>query len=105
MEEKELVQSELEVKADEINKGRSADVKQSVSVELGLSPLEEIRKLNADTKKNLEIMQKEREKMEKQMADLWLSGRGQAGSKPKEITQEDRDIEAANRILSLLRKK
>jgi len=105
MKEDELTKSDLENTADNINEGRSANVKQSTSEEIGLSPLEEIRKLNLDTKKNLEIMQKERERMEKQMGELWLSGRSAAGTKPKEITQADRDDEAANRILNMLRKK
>ena len=105
MQEGELTKTDLENTADSINEGRSANVKHSVTEEVGLSPLEEIRKLNADTKTNLEKMQKERERMEKQMGELWLSGRSAAGTKPKEITQEDRDIEAANKILSLLRKK
>lgn len=102
MEEKELDKSDLERKAEEVNEGRTPTPMGDAGTSSN-SPLEEIKKLNQDTKKMLEKMESERTRMEKNIAELWASGRSIAGQKPQEMTQEEKDQEAANTIMKMLK--
>jgi hypothetical protein len=85
---------ELQKQADEINKAMTG---QEIPY---LSPLEEMKLLDANVAKNLQLLQDERIKIEKAASDLILSGKSFAGQKPIELTQDQKDQLAADKIIN-----
>ena len=72
----------------------SADIlraKAGEELQAELSPLEEVRKLNEETKNNIKILSELHQKMEKTAANIALGGRAFAGQKQPE-TKSPKDI-------------
>lgn len=95
----ELKKTELEKNAEVVNKGRSEEAKE-LPAEDQLSPLEQVKRMNEDTKK---LVADFKETLDKQMTNLWLSGRTMGGSKPVEPTKEEIDAKEADKFLKFLK--
>ncbi len=63
------------------------------------SPLEEAKKVNVDNKKLLEEIKEERIKTEQAHADMLVAGKAEAGSVPKEETQDEKDQKVADEMI------
>ena len=97
-EAKEVITSDIEKKAEEVNMGRTGEGI-DVNYDSQESPMEKVERLNKETEDTLKKIQQERKEMEKLYANQMLSGRSRAGEEEKPKTQEQLDQEAANKIL------
>lgn len=66
---------------------KSADLPKE---EIKLSPLQEARKFNEETKKMLDEMKEERLKIESAAADMLVNGRSLAGQTQKKETEDEK---------------
>ena len=95
--EKEITQTDLEKRADEISQGRSGEELETKKPE---SPIEEARRLNSETKMLMGKIEEKAANMDNMLANLMMMGRGEAGQENKPITQADKDKAEAEKMLA-----
>lgn len=92
---KELEETGKENPTENSNDGIQPKTEETPKVEKKLSPLEEARKFNEDTKKMLEAMKIEREAIESAAAEMLVNGKSLAGQVQKQKTDEEKWAESA----------
>lgn len=93
----ELSTSPIEKRANEIGEGR---IGESITTDATESPIEEARRLNAETKNLLKTINEERGRLDKSLANSMISGRANAGQENKPKTQADIDKAEAEKMLA-----
>ena len=68
-----------------------------------LNPIEEARALNMEMKDTLAKLQEERQLIEKSASEMALTGRSFGGEQVHEETQDEKDQEAADKFLNLMK--
>lgn len=68
-----------------------------------LNPIDEAKKVNDELQKNIQEMRALKDEMEKASAYMMLGGRALASQAPREKTQEERDQEAADKLIKRFR--
>ena len=94
-------ETELEEKAEEVEKTQDKPKEEESAGESPVSPLEEARKLNKETKEMMKLMKDQRALMDTEKANIMLGGRSTAGQTPKPKTQDDKDTEEADKMLGM----
>lgn len=92
---KEKVSEDLKEKAEEQLKVRSEDDKE-VKIE---TPLEEVKRIAEETKKIAESNKETMQRLEEVNANISLAGRSNAGQIVREKTQDEKDQEAADKMM------
>lgn len=89
---------ELQKRADEIAEGKLGKKEEKKESDApGI--FEQAKLIKEETEKVLEEIKAERQKMEKALAEMALSGKSLAGGKPQIKTQEEVDKDAADKII------
>ena len=91
-----MTEDTLQTKVDIENKARKEGSANEIATE---SPLEEVKRVNEETKRNIQLLSEERAKLEKLQANILVQGRAFAGEVIKNKSQEELDQEQADKMV------
>jgi len=90
----------LKEKAEEQIQQRSETPEKEARIE---TPLDEVKRISAETKAIAEKNEETLRRLEELNANISLGGRTSAGQPMREMSQEEKDQEAADKIISMFR--